>query len=58
MPAETGRLRAEIIPVVTVEAKPSGEPIAMTGSPTTNLVESPKLSAARLPLFIFSTATS
>ena len=30
----TGRLRALTMPVVTVPARPSGLPIAMTGSPT------------------------
>ena len=33
-PAVTGRFFALIIPVVTVPDKPSGEPIAITESPT------------------------
>ena len=31
---DTGRLSAEMIPVVTVPARPSGEPMAMTSCPT------------------------
>ena len=37
----TGRLRALTMPVVTVPARPSGLPTAMTGSPTARSSESP-----------------
>ena len=37
----TGRSRAETIPVVTVEDRPSGLPIAMTPCPVASLEESP-----------------
>ena len=37
----TGRSKAETIPVVTVEDRPSGLPIAMTPCPVASLEESP-----------------
>jgi hypothetical protein len=40
-PSRTGRSSALMMPEVTVPARPSGEPIAMTGSPTAILPESP-----------------
>src|SRR5664280_766417 len=44
---DTGRSRALTMPVVTVPARPSGLPIAMTGSPTLRAVESPRLIGVR-----------
>ena len=44
---ETGRSTAETMPVVTVLARPSGLPTAMTGWPTTTLDESPNAAALR-----------
>src|SRR3954452_199740 len=41
LPASTGRSRALTMPEVTVPASPSGEPTAMTGSPTTTALELP-----------------
>ena len=38
----TGRLRAEMMPVVTVSSSPNGLPIAMTSWPTTRSSESAK----------------
>ena len=58
MPVDTGRLSAETIPLVTVLAKPSGEPIARTGSPTLSLDESHKVMAGRFPICTLSTARS
>src|SRR5699024_8895115 len=46
--AITGRSRAEMIPVVTVESSPSGLPTAMTGSPTSRLSELPSVPGVRL----------
>ena len=46
-PVDTGRLRALTIPVVTVPARPSGLPTAMTGWPTTRASESPMLTGVR-----------
>ncbi len=42
------RSRAETMPAVTVPASPSGEPIAMTGSPTASWSESPSVATVRL----------
>ena len=58
LPVTTGRFSAEIIPAVTVLAKPSGEPMAITASPTLTLEESPNLITGRLPTLILITATS
>ena len=44
---DTGRSTAETMPVVTVLARPSGLPTAMTGSPTTTFEESPSAAALR-----------
>jgi hypothetical protein len=46
-PADTGRLSALTIPVVTVESRPRGAPMATTCSPTTTRSESPNGSATR-----------
>src|SRR5580765_1864562 len=46
-PVVTGRLRALTIPVVTVPARPSGLPMAMTGSPTLSASESPTATGVR-----------
>ena len=43
----TGRSRALTMPVVTVPARPSGLPMAMTGSPTLILSESPRAIGVR-----------
>ena len=43
----TGRLRALTMPVVTVPARPSGLPTAMTGSPTAIVSESPMATGVR-----------
>jgi hypothetical protein len=52
-PAVTGRSFALIIPRVTVPERPSGEPIAITESPTATLSLSPNSSAGRLvPLIL------
>ena len=58
LPARTGRLSAETIPEVTVLARPSGEPIAITGSPTLTFAESPTLITGRFPVLTLSTAMS
>ncbi|CAB4604705.1 unannotated protein [freshwater metagenome] len=39
-------------------AKPNGEPIAITGSPTLTLAESPSFIAGKLPTFNLITAMS
>ena len=44
---ETGRSTAETMPVVTVLARPSGLPTAMTGWPTTTFDESPNAAGLR-----------
>ena len=54
----TGRLSEEMIPLVTVFARPNGEPIARTGSPTLIFDESPIPITGRLPILIFNTARS
>ena len=46
-PVVTGRCRALTIPAVTVELRPSGEPIAITHSPTRRRFTSPKRTAGR-----------
>ena len=43
----TGRLTAETMPVVTVEDRPSGLPIAMTSWPVTTWSESPNCATVR-----------
>ena len=48
--SRTGRSRALTMPLVTVPASPSGEPMATTGSPTTTSSESPS-DAATSPGF-------
>ena len=55
-PAVTGRFFALIIPRVTVPERPSGEPIAITESPTATLSLSPNSSAGRLvpPILIMA----
>ena len=40
-PGWTGRSTALTMPLVTVSARPSGEPMAMTGSPTATEVSYP-----------------
>ena len=40
---DTGRLSALTMPVVTVPARPSGEPTAITGWPTRRLADDPRL---------------
>ena len=57
-PAVTGRFFALMIPKVTVPDKPSGEPIAITGSPTATLSLSPNWRAGRFFALIFNTARS
>ena len=57
-PAETGRLRALTMPVVTVPRRPSGAPMATTGSPTTTLSELPSWTARRPLTLTFRTARS
>ena len=47
-----------MIPLVTVLARPSGEPIATTGSPTLMLEELPILIVGRLPFSTLRTAKS
>ena len=54
----TGRFSAETMPVVTVPDSPSGEPIAMTGSPTRTLAELPNATGVRLGLLTWTTARS
>ena len=49
--ARTGRLRAEMIPLVTVALNPSGEPMATTCWPTCNSSELPKLITGRFDAF-------
>ena len=39
LPAVTGRLSAETIPLVTVPESPKGDPKATTGSPIMSLLE-------------------
>jgi hypothetical protein len=46
-PASTGRFSADTMPLVTVPARPSGEPTATTGSPTARSVESPSAAGFR-----------
>ena len=46
-PLPMKRSLALTIPVVTVCSRPKGLPIAITGSPTSSLSESPKDSAGR-----------
>ena len=46
------------MPLVTVLASPSGEPIATTDSPTLIRDESPTVTVGKLPLLIFMTARS
>ena len=46
------------MPLVTVLARPRGEPIARTGSPTLTFEESPTVIVGRLPLLIKRTAKS
>ena len=58
LPAVTGRLSAETIPLVTVTDSPNGEPKATTGSPIINLFEFPIVMALRLPRLILKTARS
>ena len=57
-PAVTGRSRELTIPLVTVPSRPSGEPMAITWSPTFTLAESPTASGVRPVLSIFTTARS
>jgi hypothetical protein len=48
-PGCTGRSTALTMPLVTVSARPSGEPTAMTGSPTATPVELPSVRAGNRP---------
>ena len=57
-PAVTARSFALTIPRVTVPLSPSGEPIAITESPTATLSLSPKVSAVSPVLFTLRTAKS
>ncbi len=57
-PADTGRLSALMMPVVTVEDRPSGAPTATTCSPTWTSSESPKGRAVSPERSTRSTATS
>ena len=57
-PAVTGRFLALTMPLVTVPDRPSGEPMASTGSPTTTLSELPSGSAGRFLASTWSTARS
>ena len=43
----TGRSRAETMPVVTVEDRPNGLPMAMTSCPVVSLSESPSWATVR-----------
>ena len=55
----TGRSRALTMPVVTVPARPSGLPTAMTGEPTLTASESPRVAGVSLSApFIAMTARS
>ena len=56
----TGRFRALTMPVVTVSARPSGLPTAITGWPTASLLESPSEAGLRSVggLVTFRTARS
>ena len=47
-----------MMPLVTVLAKPSGEPIARTESPTLTFDESPIAMVGRFPVLIERTAKS
>lgn len=57
-PADTGRLSAETMPVVTVPVSPSGAPIATTGSPTRTESESPSASGTSPSTSTLMTARS
>ncbi len=57
-PAVTGRCSALTIPLVTVPDRPSGEPTAITESPTATADDSPRVSAGRPDLSTFTTAMS
>ena len=57
-PAVTARFLALIIPKVTVPERPSGDPIAMTESPTATLSLSPNCRAVKPVTAILSTAKS
>jgi hypothetical protein len=48
-PVVTGRFSAEMIPLVTVPDKPSGEPNATTASPIATALESPWVITGRFP---------
>src|SRR5438309_1280974 len=54
----TGRFLAETIPSVTDPAYPSGEPIAITGSPTASWSESPSVATVSLSAGTWMTARS
>ncbi len=56
--AGRSRLLAERMPAVTELAKPKGEPMASTHSPTRIAVESPSLSAGRFVASTLMSATS
>jgi hypothetical protein len=57
-PERFSRLFAEMMPAVTVLAKPKGEPMATTHSPTRSLLMSPIFTVGRLVPSILITATS
>ena len=57
-PVVTGRWVALMMPVVTVPARPSGEPIAMHWSPTTTSSELPSVATGSPVRSTFSTARS
>jgi hypothetical protein len=56
--SRTGRSRALTIPLVTVPARPRGEPMATTGSPTTTSSELPRLAVTRPGFSTLRTAMS
>jgi hypothetical protein len=56
--SRTGRSSALTMPLVTVPARPSGEPMATTGSPTTRSSDSPRDAATRPGFSTFRTARS
>src|SRR5450631_3495606 len=57
-PVVTGRLIALTMPLVTVPASPSGDPMAIDWSPTTTESESPRVATGSPVLATLSTARS
>jgi hypothetical protein len=56
--SRTGRLTALMMPVVTVPASPSGEPIAITASPTRSPADLPREATVGLATSTLITARS